>query len=205
MDTMKLEIKTIAPELKVYVDGVPQITFVYIQDITENSLRINDQIYEYEVQSGDTIQNVIDGIADLINNDISSVADSMNISEIGFELIGKESEPFEVLDITIENIREAVSTGLFDFYYEDAISEINSDTWSNQIHKGRLYYIAHKLTLYSKGNSYSGFTSQRVGDVSVSNGNPENLFLQTIYGVEFRKLYLKNRRINFTSCEEKFN
>ena len=199
IETTKQNVSLIAPELLNQIYGVSQKTRVYILDITSNNLTIDDKEYIYEVQSEDTIQDVIDGLIELIENDEDSIVEVVNTQSNYFDLVGILKESFTVSQPVSENLQTAVSPYLWDLFAEDIVNIVNEDTFVAEIERAQRYLMAHLLTLSKMLQNLSGASSEKVGDVSITYADPlssEGL-ASTGYGLIYKGIYLKQRKVRY--------
>jgi len=204
LETTKQKVTLIAPELIKLINGVTQKTRCYIQSPNEFVIQINDKTYMYEVQEDDTIEDIIEGLITDINEDEDAIVAVVDSGSSYFDIRGLYTDAFTVTGVTTETLIEAVDTELWDLYAEDIANLVNEDSFKSEIERGQRYLMAHMLTLYTmKLGGQRATNSEKVGDISVQYADPtseEGLGL-TGYGVIYKGIYLKNRRLQFTrSC-----
>lgn len=204
LETTKERVLTIAPELIYYVNGQTQKTRVYINSTSDNILTVDDKEYIYQLQLDDTVTDVIEGLIDLVTNDEESIVGVVNDSNTYFDIRGLYTLPFVVSTPTVtETLQDAIPDSLWELIAEDVELLVNKDTFANtdMIERGQRYLMAHLISMAKKGlGNIIGVTSEKVGDISVSYADPlspEGLSL-TGYGITYKGIYLKNRRIGFT-------
>jgi hypothetical protein len=202
----KKQVLLIAPELKDLIYGQKQITKVLIQDLEDFEIRINEVLYIATVDLETTIEDIITDLTTQLTNDLDSPVNVLNILSNSFELISKESESFEVSELTTEQIREAISPDLFELFLEDIEVVVNTETFLNEIETAKRYLIAHYLTVHQRmGSEVTGLSSVKVGDISYSNANPFTDLASTKYGLIFSDIKNRNKRITFPTCKGRFN
>lgn len=198
--TTQANVSLIAPELLAYIYGQAQKTRIYVQSTSDNVLKINDKTYTYDVQPTDDITDVIDGLIALIVDDTYAEVGVVNTTDEYFDVVGLDYTAYTVYSPTSVNILEAVSDALFTLIGEDVDDMVNEDTFVSQIERAQRYLIAHLLKLHSQAlGSIQALSSEKVGDISVSYADPmsdEGLGL-TGYGVIYKGIYLKQRRIQY--------
>lgn len=197
MITTKENVALIAPELLAQIYGQYQKTRCYISELTDNIITVEDKEYIYEVQEGDTVEDVIEELYTMINDDPDAIVSAVNSTETYIDIIGKESNPFTVSTPTTENIQEAVPSSLWDLFTLDIDDIVSEDTFTGQIERAQRYLMAHLLTIQSKLAKASLNSNEKVGDVSVTYADPlspEGLGL-TGYGLVYLGIYKSKRRL----------
>lgn len=197
MITTKENVSLIAPELLAQIYGQYQKIRCYISELTDNIITVEDKEYIYEVQEGDEIEDVIDGLYTMINDDPDAIVSAVNSTETYIDIIGKTSNPFIVTTPTTENIQTAVPSSLWDLFELDIDDIVSEDTFTGQIERAQRYLMAHLLTIQSKLAKASLTSSEKVGDVSVTYADPlsiEGLGL-TGYGLIYLGIYKSKRRL----------
>lgn len=197
MITTKENVSLIAPELLAQIYGQYQKTRCYISELTDNVITVEDKEYIYEVQEGDTVEDVIEDLYTMINDDPDAIVSAVNSSETYIDIIGKESNPFTVSTPTTENIQEAVPSSLWDLFTLDIDDIVSEDTFTGQVERAQRYLIAHLLTIQSKLSKASLNSNEKVGDISVTYADPlspEGLGL-TGYGLIYLSIYKSKRRL----------
>ena len=204
LTTTKEKVALIAPELLELIHGVAQKTRLYVQDTTQNTVTIDDKEYTYEVQEDDTIEDIISGLMELIDNDEDAIVSVVNDSETYFDIRGLYLESYSISGLTYEITIPSIPDSLWELFAEDIANVVNEDTFKDEIERAQRYLMAHMLTLKNSGlNNMAGVNSERVGDISVQYSDPmsqEGLGL-TGYGLIYKGIWLKQRRVSFTrSC-----
>jgi hypothetical protein len=201
METTKERVLTIAPELIYYINGQTQKTRVYINSTSDNILTVDDKEYIYEVQDGDTVTEVIEGLIELVTNDEEAIIGVVNDTNTYFDIRGLYTLPFVVTTPTVtETLQDSIPDSLWEIISEDVELLVNENTFANtdMIERGQRYLMAHLISMAKKGlGNIVGVTSENVGDISVSYADPlseEGLSLSG-YGLIYKGIYLKNRRI----------
>lgn len=207
--TTKENVSLIAPELLSLIYGQYQKTRIYIQQLTNNTVTISlddyFKEYTYEVQEDETIEDLIDNLIEIINADEERIINVVNSTSTYFDVIGLDSNPFNISTPINENIQEAIPASLWDLLIEDVNLMVNEETFVEEIERAQRYLMAHLLTITRRLKNTSMTTSEKVGDISVSYADPlssEGMSL-TGYGLVFRGIFLRQRRIKFTPASLK--
>lgn len=201
----KAEVKLIAPELTSVIDGKAQKTRVYIQELTDNIITVDDVEYVYDVQPEDTIEDVMLGLKALIDADTAPIVTVVNThvetdDTCYLDLRGVYNEAYNVSTPAVTLIlEEAVPTAIWDLFAADIDVLINENTFLAEISRGQRYLMAHMLTINSLNSNQPALTSESTGDISLSYADPmsEELLSITKYGRIYTGILFKNRRINF--------
>ena len=201
MLTTKENVLTIAPQLHNLIYGTPQKTRIYVQNLNDNTLIVDDVEYIYEVEEGDTIADIISGLVELIDADEAPIVTVVNETTTYFDVRGVYTVPYVISEPTHEILVESLPDNLWDLFSEDVESIVNEDTFVDMVERAQRYLMAHLLTIYSMNTlSNSVLSSEKVGDISVSYADPlsDEAISATGFGAIYHGIYMKNRRIRYT-------
>jgi hypothetical protein len=202
MEATKAQVKLIAPELASIIDGIPQKTRIYISELTDNVVTIDDVEYIYTVQEGDTTAEVLSGLVTILNETVDPIVTVVNVNsnDLYFDVRGVYNDTYTVSTPSLTTVLiNAVPSSLWDMFEADIDGIVNINTFVSDIPRAQRYLMAHMLTLNKMSTMSATVSSETVGNVSVTYADPlsDEALGSTKYGMIYRGIYLKQRIIRF--------
>ena len=199
--TTKTNVLLIASELAGAINGTPQTTRCFINNLVGNTLTVEGREYIYELQPGDNVLEIIAGLKVLIDADPEPIVEVVNTQSSYLDIRGILTQPFDVtLPAVSQTIVEASPDDLWELFALDVDDTVSEDTFKAEIEKSQRYLMAHLFAMNDLDPEQGTLSSETVGSVSVGYQDPLSAsgLSMTKYGIIYKQLLYKNRRIRFT-------